>query len=84
MARKAKPKPAAGKSVETLRHREARRRNIPTAEYQSVIQKEAEQPYPKALIDDLLRQTSAARRRARRCPTSSGTTPSIIIRASGC
>jgi adenine-specific DNA-methyltransferase len=45
MARKAKKaKPAAGKSVEALRHQEAKRRNIPTAEYQSVIQKEAEQP----------------------------------------
>ena len=42
MARKAKP--PAGKSVEALRHEEAQRRNIPTAEYQSVIQKEAEQP----------------------------------------
>jgi adenine-specific DNA-methyltransferase len=42
MARKAKS--AAGKSVESLRHQEAKRRNIPTAEYQSVIQKEAEQP----------------------------------------
>jgi predicted nucleotidyltransferase len=39
MARKAKG--PAGKSVEALRHEEARRRNIPTAEYQSVIQKEA-------------------------------------------
>jgi hypothetical protein len=42
MARKAKP--PAGKSVDALRHGEATRRNIPTAEYQSVIQKEAEQP----------------------------------------
>ncbi|HUQ47257.1 MAG TPA: site-specific DNA-methyltransferase [Gemmatimonadaceae bacterium] len=87
------------KVVETLRHDEATRKNIPTAEYQSVIQKEAENPvqvayerrnrdldpqlvwrgkdqqdwsdlvvnapplyiqekvHPKALIDDLLRQT---------------------------
>jgi restriction endonuclease Mrr len=42
MARKGKP--PAGKSVEAHRHNEAKRRNIPTAEYQSVIQKEAEQP----------------------------------------
>ena len=42
MARKAKP--PAGKSVDALRHQEATRRNIPTAEYQSVIQREAEQP----------------------------------------
>ena len=40
MARKAKP--AAGKRVESLRHEEAKRRNIPTAEYQSVLQKEAQ------------------------------------------
>src|SRR5581483_7919150 len=87
------------KAVETLLHDEASRRNIPTAEYQSVLQKEAEQPlrvayerrnrdldpqlvwrgkdqqdwsdlvvqapplyiqekvHPKALIDDLLRET---------------------------
>ena len=35
MARKTKP--PAGKSVDALRHQEASRRNIPTAEYQSVI-----------------------------------------------
>jgi adenine-specific DNA-methyltransferase len=44
---KAKPK----KSVETLIHEEAKRKNIPTAEYQSVIQKEREHPiemrYPR-------------------------------------
>jgi adenine-specific DNA-methyltransferase len=33
-----------GKSVETLLHEEAKRRNIPTAEFQSVVQKEAEDP----------------------------------------
>jgi adenine-specific DNA-methyltransferase len=97
MAKKAKP--PAGKRIEAHRHAEAKRRNIPTAEYQSVIQKEAEQPlrvayerrnrdldpqlvwrgkdeqdwsdlvvqapplyiqekvHPKALIDDLLRQS---------------------------
>jgi adenine-specific DNA-methyltransferase len=107
MAKKAKKaKPAAGKSVEALRHQDAKRRNIPTAEYQSVIQKEAEQPlrvayerrnrdldpqlvwrgkdeqdwsdlvvqapplyiqekvHPKALIDDLLRQTRERRQDA--------------------
>ena len=42
MARKAKP--PAGKSIETVKHEEAKRKNIPTAEYQSVIQKEAEEP----------------------------------------
>src|SRR5689334_8604881 len=39
-----KGKLPAGKSVEAHRHAEAKRRNIPTAEYQSVVQKEAEQP----------------------------------------
>jgi hypothetical protein len=97
MARKAKP--ATAKTVEALRHEEATRRNIPTAEYQSVLEKAAQDPvrvayerrnrdldpqlvwrgkdeqdwsdlvvhapplyiqekvHPKALIDDLLRQT---------------------------
>ena len=32
------------KTIEALRHEEAKRKNIPTAEYQSVIQKEAEEP----------------------------------------
>src|SRR2546430_2385758 len=101
MAKKAKS--ATGKSVEALRHGEAKRRNIPTAEYQSVIQKEASTPlrvayerrnrdldpqlvwrgkdqqdwsdlvvqapplyiqekvHPKALIDDLRRQTAEIR-----------------------
>src|SRR5437762_11742254 len=42
MARAAKPKPK--KSVETLIHDESKRKNIPTAEYQSVLQKEQESP----------------------------------------
>src|SRR3970040_1956354 len=91
-------KPIAPKSVETLKHDEAKRKNIPTAEHQSVIQTEQETPrtvkyprntdldpqlvwrgkdeqdwsdlvvhapplyiqekvHPKALTDDLLRQT---------------------------
>ena len=44
-------KPATLKSVETLKHDEAKRKNIPTAEHQSVIQKEQEAPrtvkYPR-------------------------------------
>jgi adenine-specific DNA-methyltransferase len=44
-------KSAAKKSVETLRHNEAKRKNIPTAEYQSVLEKEHESPkklrYPR-------------------------------------
>ena len=91
-------KPTAAKSVETLKHEADKRKNIPSAEQQSIIQKEHEQPktiryqrnrdldpqlvwrgkdeqdwsdlvvhapplyiqekvHPKALIDDLLRQT---------------------------
>src|SRR6266853_6535793 len=42
MARSAKAKPK--KSVETLIHDEAKRKNIPTAEYQAVVQKEQEHP----------------------------------------
>ena len=98
-----KGKRATDKTVETLRHGEATRRNIPTAEYQSVLEKEAQAPvrvayerrnrdldpqlvwrgkdeqdwsdlvvhapplyiqekvHPKALIDDLLRQTRESR-----------------------
>src|SRR5438128_1396173 len=103
MARAAKIK--VRKSVETLIHDESKRKNIPTAEYQSVLQKEQESPktaryqrnrdldpqlvwrgkdqqhwsdlvvqapplyiqekvHPKALIDDLLRQTRESRREA--------------------
>src|SRR5437773_12469412 len=42
MARAVKTKPK--KSVETLIHDESKRKNIPTAEYQSVLQKEQESP----------------------------------------
>jgi adenine-specific DNA-methyltransferase len=92
------PKKFGAKTVETLKHDEAKRKNIPTAEFQSVLQKEQEAPrkvkyprntdfdpqlvwrgkdeqdwsdlvvpapplyiqekvHPKALIDDLLRET---------------------------
>jgi adenine-specific DNA-methyltransferase len=37
-------KPAAQKSVEALKHDEAKRKNIPTAEYQSVLEKEQQDP----------------------------------------
>src|SRR5664279_2997153 len=91
-------KPAVQKSVEALTHDEAKRKNIPTAEFQAVVEKEQQAPkkvhyprntdldpqlvwrgkdeqdwsdlvvhapplyiqekvHPKALIDDLLRQT---------------------------
>ena len=42
MAKKSTAKTA--KTVETLKHDEAKRKNIPTAEYQSVIQKEEQKP----------------------------------------
>jgi len=103
MAKPAKAKPK--KSVETLIHDESKRKNIPTAEYQAVVQKEQEHPvetryqrnrdldpqlvwrgkdeqdwsdlvvnapplyiqekvHPKALIDDLLRQTRESQHEA--------------------
>jgi len=37
-------KPASGKTVEALKHDEATRRNIPTAEFQSVLQKAEQDP----------------------------------------
>src|SRR5881392_1829493 len=44
-------KPATQKTVETLKHDDARRTNIPTAEYQSVLEKEQQSPkkifYPR-------------------------------------
>jgi adenine-specific DNA-methyltransferase len=107
MAKKAatKKKTAAAKTVETITHDEAKRKNIPTAEYQSVVTKEQAAPikvkyprntdfdpqlvwrgkdeqdwsdlvvhapplyiqekvHPKVLIDDLLRQTKAAKEAA--------------------
>jgi adenine-specific DNA-methyltransferase len=44
-------KPANRKSVEALKHEEAKRRNIPTAEHQSVMDKAQQAPklvrYPR-------------------------------------
>src|SRR2546425_2056768 len=42
MAKKSNSKPA--KTVESLKHDEAKRKNIPTAEYQSVLQKNQQDP----------------------------------------
>lgn len=46
--------PTTGKTVTTLNHDEAKRKNIPTAEYQSVLEKEKLQPvrvsYPRAEV----------------------------------
>ncbi len=103
MAKSAKAKP--NKSVATLIHDESKRKNVPTGEYQAVVQKEQEHPvetryqrnrdldpqlvwrgkdeqdwsdlvvhapplyiqekvHPKALIDDLLRQTRESQHEA--------------------
>ena len=43
MAKKARKK-AAAKTVETLKHTDDKRKNIPTAEYQSVVKHEQAQP----------------------------------------
>jgi adenine-specific DNA-methyltransferase len=97
-------KPASPKSVDAIRHTDAKRKNIPTAEHEAVLEQEAKRPrelryprntdldpqlvwrgkdeqdgsdlvvkapplyiqekvHPKALIDDLLRQTKDARTR---------------------
>lgn len=46
-----KQKKTNNKTIETLTHDEAKRKNIPTAEFQSVVQKEAQDPlnvaYPR-------------------------------------
>src|ERR1700732_5193576 len=39
-----KPKPDKTKTVETLTHEEASRKNIPTAEFQSVMRKDEQSP----------------------------------------
>jgi adenine-specific DNA-methyltransferase len=44
MARKPKGQYGGPKTIETLTHEAAKRKNIPTAEYQSVMQKEAQDP----------------------------------------
>jgi adenine-specific DNA-methyltransferase len=96
-------KPSTSRTIEALRHEEATRRNIPTAEYQAVLEREQQDPvrvayerrnrdldpqlvwrgkdeqdwsdlvvqapplyiqekvHPKALVDDLLRQTREAK-----------------------
>ena len=44
MPRARRTRTAAGKQVETLRHEEATRTNIPTAEYQSMVREDTESP----------------------------------------
>ena len=48
MPRPRRTRTAAGKSVETLRHDQDTRTNIPTAEYQSLVREEQETPVRKA------------------------------------
>ena len=48
MPRPRRTRTAAGKSVETLRHDQDTRTNIPTAEYQSLVREERETPVRKA------------------------------------
>ncbi len=48
MPRPRRTRTAAGKQVETLRHEEDTRTNIPTAEYQSMVREEQETPLRKA------------------------------------
>ena len=42
MAKTPKSSSASKKTVDALKHDEAKRKNIPTAEYQSVLQKEVQ------------------------------------------
>jgi len=60
-------KQSVRKSVETLMHDEASRKNIPTAEYQSVMQKEEQRPVRVSLKRSAtgLDRASATERRAR-------------------
>ena len=44
MARAPKKSSGSKKTVETLKHDEAKRKNIPTAEHQSVLQKAEQNP----------------------------------------
>lgn len=58
-------KKKSGKTVDTLTHDEATRKNIPTAEYQSVMQKEAQSPVRVAYERPLVGLTDEKNRRSR-------------------
>ena len=45
------PKSEKKKTVETLTHEEASRKNIPTAEFQSVMRKEEQSPDPRRITN---------------------------------
>jgi hypothetical protein len=68
-------KPAAQKSVEALKHDEAKRKNIPTAEFQSVLEREQQDPkklrYPATPTS--IPSSSGAARMSRTGATSSST-----------
>ena len=55
-------KAAARKHVATLRHEEAKRTNIPTAEYQSVMDKTDQSPIRRTKLRGFLRNVEIARR----------------------
>ena len=59
-------RPSNAKTVESLTHDEARRKNIPTAEYQSVLPTEQQQPkqirYPRPDAAELGEEKSARNR----------------------
>jgi adenine-specific DNA-methyltransferase len=61
------PKPTANKTVTTIQHDDAKRKNIPTAEYQSVLEKQKLAPtrvsYPRAESGAALEAEKAARNR---------------------
>ena len=52
---------ASARSVETLKHDEAKRKNIPTAEYQSVLEKEQQRSARRSDVPAQHRPRSAAR-----------------------
>ncbi len=43
-------KKSSGKSVEAIKHDEAKRKNIPTAEYQSILENKDQTPFQKAYV----------------------------------
>ena len=68
-------KPQNPKTVETLKHDEAKRKNIPTAEYQSVLEKDEQKPARVAIraTPTSIPSSSGAARMSRTGATSSST-----------
>jgi hypothetical protein len=74
-------KPAALKSVEALKHDEAKRKNIPTAEFQFVLEKEQQDPKKSAIAAILILIPSSrgpARTHWRAIATPQGNAPTAI------